>query len=112
MSPECLAASGPSLIDLGEGQTESGKLPMDACRLFGPDFPPATVDMPAGRPVDPDASGGYYQPVRVIAEGAFEGDVAASARIACGVAGATGDQIGLTSRSSVSNERKTPSSRR
>lgn len=39
-------------------------VPADACRLFGPDTPPATPGEPALRPRDPDATGGYYQPIR------------------------------------------------
>lgn len=39
--------------------------PADACALFGPDTPPGGL-----RPRDPDATGGFYQPVRVFALGA------------------------------------------
>jgi hypothetical protein len=38
-------------------------LPMDACRLFGPSLPEAMNGQPAGRPVDPDPTGGFYQPI-------------------------------------------------
>lgn len=34
-------------------------MPLDACALFGPDAPPGGF-----RPRDPDATGGFYQPVR------------------------------------------------
>lgn len=36
-------------------------VPLDACALFGPDVPPD-----GSRPRDPDATGGFYQPVRVV----------------------------------------------
>lgn len=36
------------------------ELPMEACELFGPEVKSADL-----RPRDPDASGGYYQPIRV-----------------------------------------------
>ena len=51
---------GDALIDLGTAPTVTGALPVGGCIQFGP-------DVPAGgfRPRDPDASGGYYQPVRV-----------------------------------------------
>jgi len=39
--------------------TASATIPTNACTLFGPDVPPGGF-----RPRDPDATGGYYQPVR------------------------------------------------
>lgn len=39
-------------------------VPADACALFGPDVPPQRSGEPPLRPRDPDATGGYYQPVR------------------------------------------------
>jgi hypothetical protein len=53
------------IIDLGSGNTVTATLPSDACRLFGPSLPEPMNGEPAGRPVDPDPSGGYYQPVSV-----------------------------------------------
>lgn len=59
-----------------------GRIPLDACRLFGPDPPPG-----GARPRDPDATGGFYQPLRItgLSEAAYHlqrvvcqpGDVAA-----------------------------------
>lgn len=49
------------LLALGTGPTAMGTLPADGCLRFGPDVPPG-MDF---RPRDPDATGGYYQPVRV-----------------------------------------------
>jgi hypothetical protein len=43
----------------GAGTTVSLSTPTNACALFGPDAPGRL------RPVDPDATGGYYQPVVV-----------------------------------------------
>lgn len=43
----------------GPGGAIEAKLPLDACALFGPDPPPGGF-----RPRDPDATGGFYQPVR------------------------------------------------
>lgn len=57
VSSECI---GPDLlVDLGTTDKPSATLPSDGCRLFGPDTPPGEF-----RPRDPDATGGYYQPVR------------------------------------------------
>lgn len=53
------------VLPLGTGPTASGTLPGDGCLRFGPDVPPGT-DF---RSRDADATGGYYQPVRVAVEG-------------------------------------------
>jgi hypothetical protein len=46
-----------------------------------------------GRPVDPDPTGGYYQPVQVVASSADGESVAVfRTRLACGLAGGSGDQ--------------------
>ncbi|MDB4963056.1 MAG: hypothetical protein JWP01_3055 [Myxococcales bacterium] len=52
-----------ALIVLGTAPTVTGALPADGCIRFGPDVPPGGF-----RPRAADASGGYYQPVRVIAD--------------------------------------------
>lgn len=53
------------VLPLGTGPIASGTLPGDGCLRFGPDVPPG-MDF---RPRDPDATGGYYQPVRVAVDG-------------------------------------------
>jgi hypothetical protein len=65
-------------------------MPGSACRDFGPDVPQAKPGEPFGRPVDPDPTGGYYQPLTL-----FVGDevAVAQARIACGVAGAPSEDV-------------------
>ncbi|HWA74152.1 MAG TPA: hypothetical protein VG937_17535 [Polyangiaceae bacterium] len=67
VSPACLEQSSnePSsaLISLGTGNGVTATIPNDACRLFGPSRPEPKEGEPAGRPVDPDATGGYYEPV-------------------------------------------------
>jgi hypothetical protein len=52
-----------ALVVLGSAATVTGTLPADGCIRFGPDVPPGGF-----RPRDADASGGYYQPVRVVAD--------------------------------------------
>ncbi len=54
-----------SIVALGSGASVNATLPMDACRLFGPSLPEPMNGEPAGRPVDPDPTGGFYQPVTV-----------------------------------------------
>jgi hypothetical protein len=86
----CIAGEPDALDMTTHGPTTTITLSNDACRLFGPDPPPATEGQPSGRPVDPDSTGGYVQPVRIALE---DGTIAlAFVRLHCGVAGATREQ--------------------
>lgn len=93
IAPDCLAEAELADVEvfdsLGFAVTLDAELPADACRLFGPE-PPATMPgEPTGRPVDPDATGGYYQPVLARL---YKEDTALNllrVRLACGLAGAT-----------------------
>jgi hypothetical protein len=91
VSPDCLAPAGEGLVPLGAGTSVSGALPADACRLFGPDPPEPRDGEPAGRPVDPDPGGGYYQPVRLRVRDGGERYSIGATRLACGLAGATAE---------------------
>jgi hypothetical protein len=51
--------NGQSLLPFGDGPMAKAPIPTNACSLFGPDVPTE-----GARPRDPDATGGYYQPVR------------------------------------------------
>jgi len=82
----CLAASGDGIVEIGSGTSVGGTMPTDACRNFGPDVPSPQPGQPPGRPIDPDPTGGYYQPLRLLF--GSEIDVGES-RISCGVAGAS-----------------------
>jgi hypothetical protein len=87
-------ATTPFLVEIGLGPYAQGKLPTTGCSLFGPDVPPAMPMMPPGRPSDPDLTGGYYQPVRLILE--YQGATVLAAeesRIQCGLPGATSDTL-------------------
>jgi len=64
-------------------RTATGNVLSDACALFGPDIPPGDF-----RPRDPDATGGYYQPVRA----SFASLTAfARERVTCNLANAPAD---------------------
>jgi hypothetical protein len=89
VSDACLAQAGPQIVPIGNGLSVAGLVPADACRLFGPDPPEAALGEPAGRPLDPDPSGGYFQPIRVLTGLEPTGVVVSGVRIACGVAGAS-----------------------
>jgi hypothetical protein len=89
ISRRCLAPLGAGLLAaFGSGGEIEATMPADACRLFGPDRPPPMQGEPAGRPVDADPSGGYYQPISLFdyneqAASLFE------ARVACALPGVT-----------------------
>ena len=80
----CVAASGDGIVELGASTSVTATMPDDACANFGPEVPPSKPGQPQGRPVDPDPTGGYYQPLRLIFGG--EIDVGES-RILCGLNG-------------------------
>jgi len=87
VSPTCLSAND---VPLGTGPNTQGRVPDQACRFFGPQVPPPKMGEPFGRPVDPDPTGGYYQPIRV----SLLGLVAVAAdRVACGITGASPTDI-------------------
>ncbi len=94
VSPQCLQSSGDWFIPIGAGTSASGTMPADACRQFGPDVPQPQPNQPPGRPVDPDPTGGYYEPVRVRASGAH-GDLVelGETRIICSLASASADVV-------------------
>jgi hypothetical protein len=90
VSPSCIRPSGPGLIDLGRGVSASGLSPKDSCRLFGPESPAPKPGEQAGRPVDPDPSGGYYLPVRALVGSYYATGVT---RLLCGLSGATQETL-------------------
>lgn len=91
VSQDCLAPNAPpaTLVPLGQGSGTKLKLPEDACRLFGPLQPPPEGGKPSGRAVDPDITGGFYQPfVARLGEEASVGAV----RIDCDLGGVGRDE--------------------
>jgi hypothetical protein len=89
VNTQCLAATGSWFEPLGSGSQVSGSLPSDGCKNFGSDVPPPVMGQPPGRPVDPDPTGGYFQPVRVVAPS--DAITLAETRLSCGLANAPGD---------------------
>ncbi len=92
VSPECLEPGDPNLVPLGTGPGASGTIPAIACRQFGPEVPEVMGNQTPGRPVDPDATGGYYQPVSLFLP-ASSGSTSAlfQTRISCGLAEGSSD---------------------
>jgi hypothetical protein len=83
----CFVDAASFLVPLGKGATVQGAIPADGCLLFGPESPPPQPGQPSARPVDPDATGGFYLPVRL--ETADGGWAAARERIQCTPSGLT-----------------------
>ncbi len=81
VATECMTDPGIA-IEIAGGVARS-PIPSDACRLFGPDPPPGDF-----RPRDPDATGGYYQPLRITA---FGQDVIHLERVLCNPADVAAD---------------------
>jgi hypothetical protein len=94
VNPECVQQStGGDFVSLGTGLEVTGTIPDVACRNFGPNPPMGMEGGLPGRPVDPDPTGGYYQPVQVVASSADGESVAVfRTRLSCGLAGGSGDQ--------------------
>lgn len=89
VSPRCLAGPEPDpevALGLGTGPSAVASLPAKVCQLFGPERPDPKAGEPSGRPVDPDPTGGFYQPIV-----AWLGDTAAlgAVRLNCPLSGAT-----------------------
>jgi len=72
VSNECLDTPD----DAGPAATFMAPLPSDGCMTFGPEPPPVKQGQPTIRPRDPDATGGFYQPLRVTLQVAGETDTA------------------------------------
>ncbi len=88
----CLTDEGAQIDALADAPTATWMVPNDVCGQFGPNPPVATDGQPAGRPSDPDSTGGWYAPIRV------EGPLASSdvdffrVRLRCPLAGTTQQQ--------------------
>lgn len=82
VSNACLGSD--ALAAAGVGPTTTAPLPGKGCSLFGPD-----TGSTGFRPRDPDATGGFYQPLRATLPGAP--DAFALARIHCDLPNASAD---------------------
>jgi hypothetical protein len=82
-------------VGTGVDVTTDAGLPAAACNQFGPDVPMVMMGQTPGRPVDPDSTGGYYQPIRFVAPGTSSATIGiAEERISCGLSVGTPDQVG------------------
>lgn len=103
--PACLSEEkgNDALQALGKGSRVKLAVPKNACNLFGPQRPVAEPGQPPGRPVDPDASGGFYQPVIARLDDAVLG----SLRLNCGVPGGTQAQVAQYNQEHEDNQNPT-----
>ena len=88
---------------------ERGLLPDEGCRLFGPDRPAPKPDEPTGRATDPDPSGGFYQPLRVIERDNHDAVSVGTTRLLCGLSAATPADAATFGRRYRANENPAPS---
>ena len=86
--------TGDQIVEFGTDSAPTGVIPAQACSQFGPNVPLTKPGEPSGRPTDPDATGGYYQPV--ILHARADGtplDALGETRINCGIASGTVQQL-------------------
>lgn len=90
VDPECLQPGSKQLTAIGRGPTVQGAIPAKTCALFGPNIPQPEEGQEPGRPVDPDETGGFKQPV-MLGLNAGQGDqlVLFEQRISCDLPGAS-----------------------
>ena len=88
VDPVCLQAGTKQLTRIGRGPEVQGTIPASACALFGPNIPQPEEGQEPGRPVDPDDTGGFKQPV-VLGLNAGQGDqlILFEQRISCDLPG-------------------------
>jgi hypothetical protein len=90
VSVRCFRGAADWIVPLGTGLSATGTLPSNACRQFGSDVPEPKPGEPPGRPTDPDSTGGYYQPLRLLlAQGSGYVFGLGTTRLQCGLPGAT-----------------------
>ncbi len=105
VAPACIEGDPAALVDLGRGAAVTGEVPADACSRFGPNPPPPAEGESAGRPADPDATGGYWQPALAFAGADV---VLAPVRVRCGLANVAQEDAVAWNLAYVSNTAPRP----
>ncbi|MDB4944702.1 MAG: hypothetical protein JWP97_4236 [Labilithrix sp.] len=97
VSIACFQNDPSFIVPIGSGAEASAAVPENTCRQFGPDIP----EDQSFRPADPDVTGGYYQPLRVLYRPTPDSLVPTigKVRIRCGLPGASQEQTQQYNRS-------------
>jgi hypothetical protein len=92
VNPTCLEPDDGSgnAVSLGSGASVEATLDKDVCKLFGPLRPSPMASESAGRPVDPDVTGGFYQPFAAYLGGVV---TLGAVRIDCDLANVDRDDV-------------------
>lgn len=95
VAQDCLAESAAWIASIATASTGpvSAALPIDGCANFGSEPPAPLPGEDPIRPADPDATGGYYQPVRVTVRGADPLVAFGRVRITCALPSAPADIV-------------------
>ncbi len=91
------ASDASALTDAGVGATVAAKLPSKGCEIYGP-----AVGAMGLRPRDPDATGGYYQPLLAALPG--QTGTIELARIHCDLANASADAVSAFTKAYRDND--------
>src|SRR5262249_47898034 len=93
------------LTPIGTGLKVQASVPVESCRVFGPFPPDPQPGEPPSRPADPDPTGGYYQPVRLLIPTKTDPEFSVGVtRLDCGIAGATQEQSNDYNKHHIPNE--------
>lgn len=88
---EEFGSTSPILTALGSGAAVDAVVPENACRVFGP-IPPDAAAGDSSRPVDPDDTGGFYQPVLAGISARDQAPTFGRVRLSCGLTGLAPDE--------------------
>lgn len=90
ISIACFRREAEWITPIGATASVETALPSNGCRQFGSDIPEPKLGEPPGRPADPDTTGGYYQPLRLLVEADPRPVLAlGQTRLICGLPNAT-----------------------
>jgi hypothetical protein len=89
---EQFSSQTPLLTFLGDGASIGATVPESACRVFGPIPPDAASGDASTRPVDPDETGGFYQPILAGASLHDRAPAFGRLRLSCGLTGLSPDE--------------------
>ena len=95
VAQDCLEPSAEWIVPIAAAAIGAvdAQLPEDGCANFGSEPPPPPPGEDPIRPADPDATGGYYQPVRVTVTGPDPRVAFGRVRLLCALPSAPADVV-------------------